>query len=126
MGRLKSCPYCGRIHDKQYDCGKRPVYKRYNKTANDAVRYLNAWKRKAIEIKERSYYCCSYCLANGIITYDAIEAHHIIKVNDRPDLLLDDNNIIALCRKHHEMAERGKISKDELQRLVSKRDNPPR
>lgn len=49
---LSRAPFCGRVHDRKFDCGKRPVYQRYNKTANDAARYTDAWERKAIDIAD--------------------------------------------------------------------------
>ena len=121
---LKSCKYCGRIHDSRYDCGKRPR-KQYRRKASEAGRYTYAWQLKSREIKERSHYLCAYCLAHGELTYDDLEVHHIVKLTDRPDLLLEDGNLICLCARHHERAESGEIPKKELYELVKTRDDPP-
>ena len=121
---LQSCAYCGRIHDHRYDCGKRPR-KRYIRTEAERGRYTEAWHKKAEEIKSRSYFLCSYCLENGALTYEGLETHHIVSLRERPDLLLEDTNLICLCRHHHEMAERGAIPAETLRTLVMKRDSPP-
>lgn len=121
--RLRSCAWCGRIHPKGYNCGKRPARKsaRYE---SEAGRYTKAWEHKAKEIKERSKYLCSFCLAQGVYTYENLETHHILKLRDRPDLLLEDANLICLCRRHHKMADLGEIPEADLQALVQRRDSP--
>jgi 5-methylcytosine-specific restriction endonuclease McrA len=121
---LKSCKYCGRIHDSKYDCGKKPkpIYKR---TESEQGRYTTAWHKKSIEIKERSQYLCAVCRDKGIYTYDDLEVHHIEPLREHPDLLLEDSNLICLCERCHEKAERGKIDKVYLKLLVHNRDNPP-
>lgn len=118
---LRSCKYCGRIHDSRYDCGRKPK-KIYRRSAEVSGRYTHAWDVKSREIKSRSNYLCSVCLDEGALTYEGLETHHIVKLIDRPDLLLDDSNLICLCRKHHELAEKGAISAEKLREIVRKRD----
>lgn len=120
---LKSCKYCGRIHDSRYDCGKRP-HKKYRRRESEAGRYTYAWQLKSREIKERSHYLCAYCQLLGVLTYKELEVHHIEKLNDRPDLLLEDSNLICLCVRHHKQADHGEIEKADLYRLVKLRDPP--
>lgn len=124
MARLRSCPWCGRIHARDHDCGKRPA-KPNRRTADEAGRYTNAWKAKSDDIKSRSHYLCAVCLADGVYTYECLETHHIVKLRERPDLLLEDGNLICLCRRHHEMAERGEIQADRLRKLAAERDKVP-
>ena len=88
-------------------------------------RYTSAWHQKSEEIKERSNYLCAVCLDNRILTYDGLEVHHIVKIADRPELLLEDSNLICLCVQHHKRADRGCISPDYLMRLARLRDTPP-
>lgn len=125
----KSCQYCGRIHDKKYDCGKRPKkdYSRYKRTEAESRRYSHAFRIKSEQIKERSHYLCAYCLHNNTLTYDGLETHHIIKLRDRPDLLLDDSNLICLCIQHHKQADDGRINAELLRELARRRDEdtPP-
>ena len=119
---LKSCQYCGRIHPKNYDCGKKPVRSKRTRDEREAGRYSYAFTMKSREIKERSNHLCAVCLKEGRLTYDGLETHHITKLMDAPDLLLEDSNLICLCQRHHEMADAGKISEAQLRGLAQERD----
>ena len=69
---LKACPYCGRIHDKKYDCGKRPTFGRYQQ--QDAFRSTQAWQRKRAWIRERDMHLChrrSYPPGPGGINFES-------------------------------------------------------
>ena len=46
--------------------------------------------------------------------------HHIVKISASEEGKLQDENLITLCRYHHEMAEKNMISKEELYGLVNK------
>lgn len=59
-----------------------------------------------------------YSLSQGRIVYEDLEVHHIIPLEERPDLAFEDNNLITLCQEAHEKAERGEISREELLELV--------
>lgn len=115
-----SCPKCGKIHPKGYKCraGELPT----RKTDTDRLRSTSAWTRKALDIKERSHYLCAVCLEQGIYTYEGVEVHHITKLRDNPDGLLDDSNLICLCKAHHKLADEGKIPADHLRELARRRD----
>ena len=119
---LKSCSRCGRVHDYNYKCNVGRIYK---KNDIDKLRSTKRWTDKSIEIREASNYLCSVCLDEGILNYDNLEVHHIIKLQANQDLLLDNNNLICLCKYHHKQADEGKIDKDYLFSLVKKRDNTP-
>lgn len=122
---LKACQYCGRIHARGYDCGKKPKkkYKRiYYRTENEAGRYTYAFSQKSREIKERAHYLCQVCLTNGKLNYTGLETHHIIKLTTAPELLLDDSNLVCLCRDCHKKAEKGLIDVDFLRKLARERD----
>ena len=116
----KSCSRCGLIHSYNYQCHKGRVYKHNN---IDRLRSTSRWTNKSLEIREDSNYLCSVCLDQGIINYNGIEVHHIEKLNDRPELLLENDNLIALCKIHHKEADEGKINKEYLFQLARKREN---
>ncbi len=124
MPRLVTCPHCGRVHSTVYHCSDKPRRK-YVRKEVEKGRYTSAWHQKSEEIKERSNYLCAVCLDNRILTYDGLEVHHIVKIADRPELLLEDSNLICLCVQHHKRADRGCISPDYLMRLARLRDTPP-
>ena len=53
--------------------------------------------------------------------YNNLEVHHITKLSDDPSGLLDDDNLIALCVKHHKQADYGEVEADYLRELVKER-----
>lgn len=125
----RSCSYCGRIHDSQYDCGKRPK-KFKKKYEHDAFRSTSAWQRKAEEIKERDNYLCQICIrglydSRTRINSTNLSVHHAVPLKTDYDLQLSNNNLITLCGKHHEMAENGKIPLVEVLAIIQKQEGIP-
>lgn len=121
----KSCSRCGKIHDSNYKCTVGKAYDNAYKTHADNLRNTHAWHKKSKEIKEKSKYLCAVCQEEGIYTYDNLEIHHIIKLRDNKELLLDNNNLICLCWKHHKLADEGYIDADYLRILAANREHPP-
>ncbi len=119
-----SCQYCGRIHDKKFDCGKKPQ-KINKRTHKDRFRSSTQWTRKAIEIKERDNYLCQVCLSKGKLNCTELETHHIIPLEEDYERRLDNDNLITLCHRHHEQAENGNIDRDTLLDMVKGKDIPP-
>jgi len=113
---LKSCSRCGRIHPRGFKCGRT-----YNKTAESKLRSKYAWTKKAKQIKEDALGLCEVCRAQGVYTFDGLEVHHITKLADNPDGLLEDDNLITLCSYHHKQADAGEIDADYLRELVKVR-----
>ena len=112
---LKSCAYCGRIHAKGFDCGKLPHYGRQNGTTEQKFRRSTRWTNKSIQIRKRDHYICVYCMQHDKrITTEGIEVHHIVPIHEDYDKRLDDDNLISLCREHHEAAEANMIRRDVL------------
>ena len=116
---LRSCSRCGRIHDINFKCNKGGL----PRTTEQALRKLNKWTKKSQEIRERSLYLCSVCKDRGTANADDdIEVHHIKKLRDYPDGLLEDENLICLCVYHHKQADKGELDIDYLKRLAKLRD----
>ena len=121
---LKSCKYCGRIHDKKFICPNKPIRKTFKKTEEDKFRNTKAWQRKREYIKDRDKGLCQVCirkLYNTIKQYNYIdiEVHHIEPLREAYDLRLEDDNLISLCKYHHELAEKGEIPKNILKGMLS-------
>lgn len=125
MSRLISCATCGKIHPAG-QC-KRPRPPRYskNQTGESGFRSLAKWTAKSLRIRERDNYLCQACLyglsGTKRITTEHLEVHHIVPIADAWDDRLNDDNLITLCREHHEMAEQGKIDRDAL-RLIARKN----
>ena len=115
---LRACPYCGRIHSKDYDCGRKPVYGSKDRSAIDMFRGTPAWKRKRAAVRERDGNLCRVCLAQSRLVYDDLSVHHIIPIDKGWDMRIDDDNLITLCPHCHEEAEKGNIPADWLRRLA--------
>jgi len=45
---------------------------------------------------------CHDCSESGRVTI-AKEVHHVKKIKDRPDLRLDERNLMTLCKRCHEV-----------------------
>lgn len=126
----KLCPICGKLHSLGDTC--KPFVRMTDKlTEQRAFRNSTAWKKKREEIKERDKYLCVYCLrVDRVITRDSLEVHHIVKIKNYKEGRLLDENLVTLCRYHHEMAEKNVISEEELYGLVNKVEHgggiPPR
>ncbi len=114
----KSCQYCGRVHPLGYECTQRPERKKLGIKKAEQIRSSYAWQKKRMSIKERDHYLCVYSLAHGKIVCTGLEVHHIIPLEERPDLGLEDGNLITLCAEVHEEAEHGDIRREELMELV--------
>ena len=123
----RSCSYCGRIHERSYDCEQKPVrIKRRND--KDSFRSTAAWQRKAIEIKERDHYICQLCIRNiagtkARINTNCLSVHHNIPLQEDFEKRLDNDNLITVCDTHHEMAESGAISREIVQQIIDAQEN---
>ncbi len=123
---LKSCSYCGRIHDSKSDCGRKPkqVRKRYEK---EVFRSSGEWQRKAEEIRQRDKYLCQICIRNiyntkRIFNSDGLSVHHAIPLKERFDLRSENLNLITLCEMHHEMAEVGMIPLEVIKDIIRQQE----
>ena len=117
----KACSRCGKVHNVNYKCNIGRV--RGNIPEDARLRNLNAWHIKAEEIKKKSNYLCSVCKEEGRYNYNNLETHHIDKLRDKPEKLLDDYNLICLCVEHHKLADRNKIDKEYLFKLARERED---
>ena len=62
----------------------------------------SAWEKKRLEILERDNYECQRCKEKGGFS-PATCVHHIKHLKDRPDLALDDDNLVSLCDACHNL-----------------------
>jgi len=110
---LKSCKYCGKIHDSKHDCGKKPQRKK-QKNDKDRFRSTAAWQRKGNEIRQRDSHLCQVCIrklydTHNQYTYNDLQVHHGIPLEEDFDRRLDNDILLTICERHHEMAESGEI-----------------
>lgn len=118
---LRACAKCGRYHEASAKCIGSSGYK-LPRTNEQALRNKHAWRKKSESIREQSFYICAICAKNGDFSYKDVEVHHIRKLRDNPELLLDDSNLITLCIEHHKAADAGEIKEELLLELARKRN----
>lgn len=124
---LKSCSYCGKIHDSKYICSKKPNKKKQISEA-DKFRWTSIWKKKTKEIKERDLYLCQICireLYNTLVKYNTenLSVHHNVPLNEDYNKRLNNKNLLTVCDYHHEMCESGKIPREEVQVIINEQEN---
>lgn len=124
---LKSCSYCGRIHDTKDICAEKRIAldkrKKRRRTKAYGFHRSYTWTNKSIEIRERDNNLCLCCKAmlKGTIRQfnsEELSVHHIIPIEEDYDMRLEESNLITVCRRHHEMCEDGTISRSMQQELV--------
>ncbi|MEE3402554.1 MAG: HNH endonuclease [Acutalibacteraceae bacterium] len=127
---LKSCSFCGKVHDFNAVCPKRIEYERRRQGQNnrqasardskaDKFRNTQAWQRKRNEVRERDLNVCRYCfLVRHRIVTDGLSVHHIVPIEQAYRKRLSDGNLITLCRECHEQAESGAVAPSTLTALL--------
>lgn len=110
------CSICHKIHEGR--CTRPRTYTGVRDSQADKFRNTQAWRRKSAAILERDYHCCRVCYAGGKVCTDGLSVHHITPLAVDFGRRLDDDNLIALCRFHHEQAERGMIKALYLRKLA--------
>lgn len=117
----RSCQKCGRIHDIRDVCraNTRPSAP---KTRDQELRSTQRWQDKSREIRDASRWLCAICEEEGIFNYNKLEVHHITKLRDDEEGLLDNYNLICLCKAHHEQADAGEIDAEHLRELARRRE----
>ena len=118
---LKACTYCGRVHDNRIDCPvKRAVQRKYEKDSlASKTRNKSRWQKTRNYIRERDHQICQLCFRNypgTIRPYETerLSVHHIVKIEEDASKAFDEDNLITLCRTHHEMADEGRVLQSEL------------
>ncbi len=124
---LKSCCYCGKIHNKSFNCGNKPQKKYIRNKEIDRFRNTQLWQNKREYIKKRDKYLCQACLNNlkgtmKKINNEKLSVHHIKPLRTHYELRLTDSNLITLCDFHHEQAEDGRLSESQLYEIIPPSD----
>ena len=128
---LRSCQYCGRIHDTKYDCGMKPKKNYIRNKSGDRFRYTSVWQQKREEIKSRDNYLCQVCVrrlydyGSRCLNYDNLSVHHAIKLETDYEKRLDNDNLITLCEMHHKMADRNDIPYEVIKQIIDEQNIVP-
>lgn len=122
----KLCVYCGRVHDSRLDCGHKPKRHETDSRAQH-IRNRYRWRRTREAVRERDNNICQLCLRNykGALRpyeYEGLEIHHIIPIEEDENKAFDMQNLITLCKVHHEQAERGEITREILTEIAKENE----
>ena len=130
---LKSCSSCGRIHDSKYICPQKAKaianrQKKFKTTNKDKFRWTTVWQSKREEIRVRDKQLCQICirkLYNTInqYTYDNLSVHHAESLENAWEKRLDNDNLLTVCVRHHEMAENGEIPTDVVLNIIAEQES---
>lgn len=71
------------------------------KTKEDGFYKTYAWRVTRAQVIDRDHKECQHCAAQGGF-HKAECVHHIVPLEDAPELALDMSNLVALCRDCHE------------------------
>ena len=123
---LKSCKYCGRIHDSKFDCGMKPQNKKI-KTNATMFRNSRKWRDKREQIRRRDKNLCQICIRNLYGTmiqfnHENLSVHHAVPIEVDYDRRLDDDNLLTVCDVHHEMAESGTIPYEVVKQIIDEQE----
>ena len=114
----KACSRCGKIHAAGHKCYEGITY---GGGEERKLRNKYAWAKKSKQMRSDALFC-EVCKDEGVYTYNNLEVHHIEKLRNAPEKLLDDDNLIVLCTYHHKLADRGELSRKYLESLVERRE----
>ena len=119
---LKSCSYCGRIHDRHTVCQQKAaaISRRQHKSDDKITRFRNSpsWKYARRQALTRDLNLCRVCFDDGYINSNDIQVHHIVPMCEDFSKREIVENLICLCPFHHEQAEAGTIPRAELSELA--------
>ena len=95
---------------------KTNYYRQYSKSNSDTdvQKFYNSsrWRKVKRIVSDRANHLCEICSDiaeyGGDIAYRGTlgeQVHHIVKVIDNEELRYDPDNLLLVCRRHHEMIE---------------------
>lgn len=124
---LKSCSYCGGIHQRGETCVNKPI-KQKKISYVDKFRKTKLWQSKREEVCKRDNYLCQVCIRELHNTqtkynFNNLQVHHIDPIVNNWNRRLDSTNLISVCPYHHKLAEDGRISKEELWAIVKEQED---
>jgi 5-methylcytosine-specific restriction endonuclease McrA len=73
-----------------------------SKEERDKFYHGTKWKYKRLSVLERDHNECQICKRKGKLTI-ANTVHHIKHIEDAPELSLEEDNLVSVCRNCHEL-----------------------
>jgi 5-methylcytosine-specific restriction protein A len=98
--RLTTGRYCDN-HQQHADAQSRSWGDGKDRPSRQARGYDARWERVR-RAHLRGEPLCRHCLPRAV---PATVVHHIISIEDAPELRLEESNLMSLCRQCHEVTE---------------------
>ena len=106
--RYRECGFCERVilSKSRYCstlCGRKSLSRQTSLRLTKHGKYklsrgrheMTRWEKFKDYVKEKFHHKCQICDKKGI------DVHHIIHVEDAPDLEFEESNVLLLCLYHH-------------------------
>lgn len=107
--------YC-EIHQPKLKKNKRTAYEHKNKPYYRDSR----WKTVCMIVDQREHNCCQLC--HKFVSGRRKQHHHIIPIQEKPELAFDADNIMLVCPICHIVAE---SKSKEFKKFPSYFNSPP-
>lgn len=127
---LKSCSYCGRIHKRSERCPSKPNRKKsFDGLMGEIhrVRTTKRWFKVRDHVRDRDKHLCQICIrklynTQKQYTFDDTQVHHVVPMKEDRSKWYDSNNLLLVCRHHHELCEAGKIPRNIQLSIVQEQE----
>ena len=63
---------------------------------------------------------CVWCADEGVVETEGLSVHHVVPLEEDFGKRDDMDNLATLCARHHELAERGEVGRDEIRAMVAR------
>lgn len=71
-------------------------------------------------MRERDRNMCVWCADEGVVETEGLSVHHVVPLEEDFGKRDDMDNLATLCARHHELAERGEVGRDEIRAMVAR------
>ena len=115
------CKHCLKVHDREHECDAKKKHRRMKQQArrndnrykvyNDCYN-TSRWKKVREQVLKDSNYMCEVCMELGKLNHEDIQVHHVEKVKNNVEKMYDIDNLIVVCREHHNIIE--EMTADEI------------
>lgn len=92
----------GDLRWKEYRLSSDALEGMHDMTVEEREEFYNSpkWRRKSKQILRRDKYQCQLCKRYGRLV-EAEIVHHKLELDEYPELALDDDNLVSVCKKCH-------------------------
>ncbi|NEY99252.1 hypothetical protein G4D62_08055 [Bacillus shackletonii] len=93
------------------------------------ARTTQRWFKVRDYVRERDQHLCQLCVRNLYhtlqrYTFNNTQVHHVIPMKEDEDrnLWYNSENLLLVCKYHHDMCERGEVPREEQLEIVREQE----